>query len=196
MKKNTFYLLGIIITFLLSSCAAPLVFVEPQQIQPDVSDDIVIFKQDFIQHIEVDDSVLFFNSEIINLEKNFHLKDYYIKKGIRHTVDTFLYIKKTILPLTSGRAVKIIKDEWGEIMSVVVSFSEEEEDKTYSLSFFSNKQDGWFMLSGGGAYYNFRGKSYPLTVSTKGSCILMVKPPERSTIFTESFSIFKGWRKK
>lgn len=196
MKNFTFYLLGILLVFLLGSCATTQEFVEPNQIQPDINDDIIIFKQEFLQHVEVGDSVSFFNSEIINLEKNLHLKDYYIEKGIKHNVDTFLYIKKAILPLTCGRAIQINKDKWGEIMNVVVSFSEEKEDKNYNLTFYSNVEEGWFMLSGSGATYNFRGKIFPLTVSTKGSCILMVKPPECSTIFTQEFSVFKGWRKK
>ena len=192
MKKIVFFLLGI---FLLSSCSIAEQFVEPEQIQPETGNGgPIIFKQDFMHNLEVKDSVNFFNSEKIVLERNFHLKTYFVKNGIRHNVDTFLFVKKIILPLTCGRVIKINRDQWEEITSIVVSFSEKET--SYNLTFFCIDKKNWFILSGGGAQYNFRGQDYPLTVSTKGSCILMVIPPDMSTIYTESFSIFKGWRKR
>ncbi len=196
MKKIGFSLVGLLFLLFLNNCSTTEQYIEPQQIEPDPTAEIIIFKQDFMHNLEVEDSVDFFNSEKIVLERNFHFKNYHVKEGVRHKVDSFFFVQKTILPYTCGRVVKITKDDWGEIMSVLVSFSEEKGDESYNLSFFCIDKEGWFILSGGGATYSFRGQSYPLTVRTKGSCILMVKPPEYSTIFTESYSIFKGWKKK
>ncbi len=196
MKKTTHSFLGFVMLLIMVSCSTTELFVEPKQIEPDLQDDIVIFRQDFLHNLEVKDSVKLFNSEIITLEKSFHFKNYHVKDGIRQRVDSFIFVKKTILPFTCGRAVKINKDEWGVIQNIVVSFSEEKGDESYNLSFFAIEKEGWFLLSGGGATYRFRGKDYPLDVATKGSCILMVKPPERSTIYTRTFNILKGWRKE
>lgn len=196
MKKITFFLLGVVFVFIFSQCTVTEVFIEPSQIEPDVTAEIVIFRQDFMHNLEVADSVNFFNSEKIVLEKNFHFKDFYVKKGIRHRTDSFLFIQKIIEPFTCGRVTKITKDEWGDIMNVTVSFSPEKDDQTYNLKFFCIDKEGWFILSGGGATCTFRGEIHPLTVKTKGSCILMVIPPERSTIYTKSFSVFKGWKRK
>jgi len=125
----------------------------------------------------------------------------YMQYQINTLIDTIIpydqyseFVKKIILPLTCGRVIKINRDQWEEITSIVVSFSEKET--SYNLTFFCIDKKNWFILSGGGAQYNFKGQDYPLTVSTKGSCILMVIPPDMSTIYTESFSIFKGWRKR
>ncbi|MDA3845809.1 MAG: hypothetical protein PF505_04575, partial [Vallitaleaceae bacterium] len=122
MKKITPFLLGLALLFSYS-CSTVEQYVEPNQIEADTHDGIVIFKQDFLHNLEVKDSVSLFNSETIVLDQSFHFKKYFVEKGIRHKVDSFILVKKTILPFTSGRAVKINKDDWGEISNNVVSFS-------------------------------------------------------------------------
>ena len=196
MKRFSYFFAGIFLISLFNQCTVQDVYIEPKQIEPDFGAEIVIFKQDFMHNLEVEDSVNFFNSEKIILEKNFHFKDFSVKNGIRHRTDSFLFVKKIIEPLTCGRVTKIVKDDFGDILNVTVSFSPEKGDETYNLKFFAVEREEWFILSGGGATINFRGQSYPLTVRTKGSCILMVIPPERSTIYTKSFSIFRGWLRK
>ena len=189
-RRNVVFLLFIMFVVLLVGCSTSKTAVESQSnLQTEIADKPIIWKQSYFKTISLRDSVLFYNSSEIRLEGSFFNQSFFVRDGVVNVIDSINNVSKVVPRLTAGGLIDFKKNSSGEIVIMLISFSKNEA--IYRFSFF-RIDDGTFILNGK-AELIFNGRKYPIVASTVGDCNLLFNY-NKQQIINKTEGSAEGWK--